>query len=262
MLHYRRNRAGAETLRRDLRQSETLLVQADLTRESGARRMFAAALKKFGGIDTLVANAGDWETRDVFLHDMTLRQWRRTLDGVLTSTFLCLREFLRIVKKRKQGNAVLIGSTAAVFGEAGHADYAAGKAALTYGLTRSLKNELARLAPHTRTYCGGRINCVCPGWTAVPRLAAKLGDEKTIRKIMDKTIKEKAAALTLDQFVQEMVLGKIASDIYNESKAVAPLRHVGIRKSKLVGQPNLPGQAPPAAPLPEEEEEPETEPAQ
>ena len=40
--------------------------------------------------------------------------------------------------------------------------------------------------------------------------------------------------MTLDQFVQEMVLGKIASDIYNEAKKVAPLRHVGIRKSKLV----------------------------
>jgi small subunit ribosomal protein S3Ae len=90
----------------------------------------------------------------------------------------------------------------------------------------------------------------------------KTSQEKTIRKIMDKTIKEKAAALTLDQFVQEMVLGKIASDIYNESKAVAPLRHVGIRKSKLVGQPNLLGQAPPAEPLPEEEAEPEAEPAQ
>jgi len=84
----------------------------------------------------------------------------------------------------------------------------------------------------------------------------KTSQEKTIRKIMDKTIKEKAAALTLDQFVQEMVLGKIASDIYNESKQVAPLRHVGIRKSKLVGQ--QPVQAPPAA-MPEEEEEPEAE---
>ena len=67
----------------------------------------------------------------------------------------------------------------------------------------------------------------------------KTSQEKTIRKIMDKTIKEKALALTLDQFVQEMVLGKIASDIYNESKLVAPLRHVGIRKSKLVGQPPI-----------------------
>ena len=65
----------------------------------------------------------------------------------------------------------------------------------------------------------------------------KTSQEKIIRKIMEKTIKEKAAALNLDQFVQEMVLGKIASDIYNEAKRVAPLRHVGIRKSKLVAQP-------------------------
>jgi small subunit ribosomal protein S3Ae len=65
----------------------------------------------------------------------------------------------------------------------------------------------------------------------------KTSQEKVIRGIMQKTIKEKSAALTLDQFVQEMVLGKIASDIYNESKKVAPLRHVGIRKSKLVAQP-------------------------
>jgi small subunit ribosomal protein S3Ae len=87
----------------------------------------------------------------------------------------------------------------------------------------------------------------------------KTSQEKTIRKIMAKTTKEKAAALTLDQFVQEMVLGKIASDIYNESKQVAPLRHVGIRKSKLVGQPSvLPEQKaltePAAEPEPVEEE--------
>ncbi len=92
----------------------------------------------------------------------------------------------------------------------------------------------------------------------------KTSQEKTIRKIMDKIIKEKAAALTLDQFVQEMVLGKIASDIYNESKQVAPLRHVGIRKSKLVGQPAImPEQVPLLAegsesePAEEEEEAPE-----
>jgi small subunit ribosomal protein S3Ae len=65
----------------------------------------------------------------------------------------------------------------------------------------------------------------------------RTSQEKIIRNMMDKTVKEKAATLTLDQFVQEMVLGKIASDIYNEAKKVAPLRHVGIRKSKLVAQP-------------------------
>jgi 3-oxoacyl-[acyl-carrier protein] reductase len=134
-------------------------------------------------VDTLVANAGWWETRDVPLHQMPLAQWRKTMDGVLTSAFLCTREFFRVVATQKRGNAVLIGSTAAVFGEAGHADYAAAKSAMAFGLVRSLKNELARLAPHTRDYCGGRINCVCPGWTVVPRNAAKLGDSQTIRKV-------------------------------------------------------------------------------
>lgn len=58
--------------------------------------------------------------------------------------------------------------------------------------------------------------------------------EKEIRAIMERIIKQKASALTLDQFAQEMVLGKIGSDIYNEAKKIVPLRHVGIRKSKLI----------------------------
>jgi len=182
-LHYHRNLAGARKLQRDLAKVEPFLVQADLTKESQVRNLFARVLKRLGRVDTLVANAGSWETRDVPLHEVTLKQWRGTLDGVLTSTFLCVREFFRLVAKQKRGNAVLIGSTAAVFGEANHADYAAAKAAMAFGLTRSLKNELSRLAPHTRDYCGGRINCVCPGWTVVPRSAAKLTDAGTIRKV-------------------------------------------------------------------------------
>ena len=65
----------------------------------------------------------------------------------------------------------------------------------------------------------------------------KTSQEQEIRTIMDKIVKEKASALTFDQFVQELVLGKIASDIYNDAKKISPLRHVGIRKSKLTVQP-------------------------
>jgi len=64
----------------------------------------------------------------------------------------------------------------------------------------------------------------------------RTSQEKNIRDIMDKIIREKSSSLTLDQFAQEMVLGKIASDIYNEAKKIVPLRHVGIRKSKLMTQ--------------------------
>lgn len=63
---------------------------------------------------------------------------------------------------------------------------------------------------------------------------ARTSQERIIRDVMKRIIDKKAAQLTMDQFAQELVLGKIASDIYNEIKKVVPLRHVGIRKSKLV----------------------------
>ncbi len=65
----------------------------------------------------------------------------------------------------------------------------------------------------------------------------KTSQEQEIRAVMKRIVGEKASSLTFDQFVQELVLGKIASDVYNEAKKIAPLRHVGIRKSKLTLQP-------------------------
>jgi 3-oxoacyl-[acyl-carrier protein] reductase len=183
VLHYRSGKNRVENLRRELSGVEALTVRADLTKESDVRRLFGAAVKEFGRVDTLIANAGSWETRDVPFQQMSLKQWRSTMDAVLTSSFLCAREFFKLVDKQKRGNAVFIASTAAVFGEAGHADYASAKAAMAYGLTRTLKNELARIAPHTRDYCGGRVNCICPGWTVVPRNAGKLTDTAVVRKV-------------------------------------------------------------------------------
>jgi 3-oxoacyl-[acyl-carrier protein] reductase len=183
VLHCHQNLTGARQLQKELVSVESLIFAADLTKEAAVKKLFTAALKKFNRVDTLIANAGQWEKRDVPLHEMSLTQWRATQDGVLTSAFLCTREFFRLVAKQKTGNAVLTGSTAAVFGEAGHADYATAKAALAYGFTRTLKNELARLAPHTKNYCGGRINCVCPGWTVVPRNETKLKDARVVRKV-------------------------------------------------------------------------------
>jgi small subunit ribosomal protein S3Ae len=62
----------------------------------------------------------------------------------------------------------------------------------------------------------------------------KTSQEQAIRTITKRIVEEKASTLAFDQFVQEVVLGKIASDIYNDAKKISPLRHVGIRKSKLL----------------------------
>src|SRR5215468_7199852 len=94
ILHYRRGRRNALRLQQELAEVETMLIGADLTRESDAQRLFATALKRFGYIDTLIANAASWEFRDVPLHRISLQQWNRTVAGVLNSSFLCLREFM------------------------------------------------------------------------------------------------------------------------------------------------------------------------
>ena len=184
VLHYRSGRSNAESLQKEIKDVESLVVRADLAREADVRKMFAQTIKRFGRVDTLIANAGSWETRDVPLQQMSLRQWEHTFDNVLTSAFLSLREFFKIVARQKRGNAVLISSTAGIFGEPGHADYAAAKSAMAFGLTRSLKNEIARIAPPARAYCGGRVNCICPGWTVVPRTAERLSDAKMVRRVL------------------------------------------------------------------------------
>ena len=71
---------------------------------------------------------------------------------------------------------MLVGSTAGIFGEAGHADYAAAKSAILGGLLLSLKNEVTRIAPTAR------VNAVAPGWTVSP-MTRGLVDEERIRAI-------------------------------------------------------------------------------
>jgi small subunit ribosomal protein S3Ae len=59
-----------------------------------------------------------------------------------------------------------------------------------------------------------------------------------LRVVMDRVIAERSANLTYDQLAQELVLQKVASDVYNEAKRVTHLRHVGVRKSKLISRPD------------------------
>lgn len=70
--------------------------------------------------------------------------------------------------------------------------------------------------------------------TAMTQARIQTTKEHKIRKIMEDIVKEKAATLTFDQIAHEMVLGKLASDVYNEAKNITALRHVGVRKSELL----------------------------
>lgn len=59
-----------------------------------------------------------------------------------------------------------------------------------------------------------------------------------LRLITHKILTEKTASLTYDQYAQEAVLEKTASDIQHEARKIVTLRHIGIRKTKLLSVPS------------------------
>lgn len=58
-----------------------------------------------------------------------------------------------------------------------------------------------------------------------------------IRKITHKTLQDKIAKLPMDEFVQEATMGKMGADLLAVAKKIAPLRHLGVRKTKLIATP-------------------------
>jgi 3-oxoacyl-[acyl-carrier protein] reductase len=178
VVHYHTQREAGAALAASL-PTDALALGADLRDEGATEALFAAAVGRFGRLDALVVNAGIWIAEPAPLHRMGLEQWRLTLDSDLTSAFLCCRAFLRHLHAapRESASIVLVASTAALFGEADHADYSSAKAALAYGLTRSLKNEIVRLAPR------GRVNCVCPGWTDTPMASSGTSDPAAMEHV-------------------------------------------------------------------------------
>lgn len=146
-----------------------LALDADLTDEVSVAQLFENAVRAQGGVDVVVANAGIFSTDSRPIDTMSLAQWSTTLSVNLTATFLVCREFFRLLRAASPAapSLVLVSSTAALFGEEGHVDYAVSKAGLS-GLLLSLKNEMVRLAPR------GRVNAVCPGWIRSPMAAPAL----------------------------------------------------------------------------------------
>lgn len=151
-------------------------LEADLRIEADADGLVPRAVAALGRLDVCVANAGVWPREDRPLWELSLARWEETLRVNLTATFLTARGFLRHAAVTGSGALVLVGSTAGIFGEAGHADYAAAKGGILTGLLLSAKNEAARIG------AGVRVNAVAPGWTLTPMIGERgVDDEKRER---------------------------------------------------------------------------------
>jgi 3-oxoacyl-[acyl-carrier protein] reductase len=196
LLHYHRGEDRARAIAGEL--GGAPIAQADLTAEADVDRLFDEARAALGRIDACAAVAGVWPREDTPVWELSLARWEETLRANLTASFLVARAFLREVERTGHGSLVLVGSTAGVVGEAGHADYAAAKSAITGGLLLSLKNEMTRIAPL------GRVNAVAPGWTESP-MTRGLVDPDQVRAV-SRTMALRKVAQPEDVAAQVVVL--------------------------------------------------------
>ena len=143
--------------------------------------------------------------------ELPLERWEATLRANLTTAFLTARAYLRELEREGHGSLVLIASTAGLYGEAGHADYAAAKSAVAHGLLLSLKNEVVRVAPKAR------VNVVAPGWTESPMTRGHV-DPEAIRKIsrtmaLRKVAQPEDVAAAVVYLVSDVLSGHVTGQV-------------------------------------------------
>jgi len=152
---YRSNRATAQNALRELqaRGAEAFAVQADVTEPSKAQFLVDTVVERFGRLDILVNNVGEFRWRPVA--DSTVEEWKEILSSNLLSVFYLCKAALPILRKQRWGRIVNLGAVGAerAFGQATISAYASAKAAVV-AFSRSLAIEEAKY--------GITINVVSP----------------------------------------------------------------------------------------------------
>ncbi len=143
--------------------------RADLADPRQVEALFTESDRRFGDrLDVFVGNAGIWNERDTPIAELSLAEWRDMMETNLTSVYLTTREASR--RLGPGGRIILVTSTAAQRGEAGHSHYAASKGAIQ----SFVKSLAAELGP-----AGVTVNAVAPGWVDTDMSAGTLrGDRR------------------------------------------------------------------------------------
>ncbi len=129
-------------------------VTADVTSYAEIEQMRTRIERELGPVDVLVANAGGNWVPPGPIEEISAADWRGTVDGNLTATFLTIKSFLPGMKDRRAGSIITMSSAAARRPSAASpVPYSAAKAGVQL-LTRDLA---AQAGPY-----GVRANCIAP----------------------------------------------------------------------------------------------------
>ena len=188
---------------------------ADMSKPADIEAMMAYAEAEFGGVDTLVNNAGIQHVAPV--EDFPVERWDAVIAINLSSTFHTTRLALPSMKAKNWGRIINIASVHGLVASTQKAAYVAAKHGVI-GLTKVTALENATT--------GVTCNAICPGWVLTP-LVQKQVDARAARDGVDndeavrRLLGEKQPSL---QFTTPEQLGELA--VFLCSSAASNVRGV------------------------------------
>ncbi len=150
------SKGGQETVQSiQSRGGQAYFVQADISRETDAKKIADEAVKVFGRLDILVNNAATFVLKGF---EASVEEWQRSLGVNIMGTALVTKYAVEHLKK--QGGAIVnLGSISSFLAQPNFFAYSATKAAVLQ-MTRNMALDLG---PQRI-----RVNCVCPGTILTP----------------------------------------------------------------------------------------------
>ena len=139
-----------------------------------------------GPVRVVVANAGV-AGPTAPLHEITLEDWRETIATDLDGVFLTFRAFIPAMIERRAGSLIAISSMTGKRPLFGRTPYAAAKMGVI-GLVRTLATELG---PYQI-----RVNAICPGAVAGPRIDQVLALQAAARGITEEAARAEMTGLS------------------------------------------------------------------
>ncbi|MGN6810838.1 MAG: SDR family NAD(P)-dependent oxidoreductase [Thermomicrobiales bacterium] len=156
---------------------DVLSLAADVTDEAQVEAAVAEAVARWGGLDTIVANAAiQLFGQDDRADRLTAGVWRKTIDVNLTGIFLACKHGIKAILASGGGSVICTASPTSLYGLApGFDAYSASKAGVL-GLVKVMANDYAHL--------GVRVNAVIPGFTDTPLVRAVMEDNEEFRRLV------------------------------------------------------------------------------
>jgi len=152
-----------------------LAVQMDVTKPDQVQRAVDEVIARYGRLDVLINNAGIYPRKPA--DEITLADWRQTLDVNLDGTWHCCEAVIPQMKRQGSGVIINVGSITLRLGKAHLAHYLASKGGVL-GLTRGLARDLGAF--------GIRANCVHLGAVLTEGELRLFPNQAEVRKDVDK----------------------------------------------------------------------------